>query len=491
MLYLLYGVTIMDKKFWLQPESRRLEFKEAWPGGDKVACSALAFSNGAGGKIVFGVKNEPRELIGVPDNELFALEERIVNHIQKTCAPFIIPEVFIQNVEGKTLLVVEIFPGSQRPYYLKKKGPAGGTYIRIGSVNRKASEQTIASLQRYRYGRCFDEEVHYSITWEALDLSEFIKLYRKSTGKELDDAAFKNLSLKVHERGDAFPTNAALLLSSGPEKKRAFPYAKIECARFKGTEPRFFLDQASFEGPVFSLIEPVVAFIKRNIALSSTIGEVYRQDRWEYPLEAIREALTNAVIHRDYSIGGSDIKLAIFDDMLEITSPGPLPDTLSLEELGSGRSEIRNRVLAPIFKELGLLEGWGTGIRKIRNELKAWPGIELNLQEVGQAFQIQFVNIQSRHEAHEAHVQQVGLTQIELVILKSCETGTVGSAVLLKAAGYSNRTGNFKKSLARLLHQNLIEMTIPDKPRSSKQQYRLTPKGHDLIQKRDSPGRIS
>jgi predicted HTH transcriptional regulator len=140
---------------------------------------------------------------------------------------------------------------------------------------------------------------------------------------------------------------------------KLFPYAKIECARFKGTNTRIFLDQATISGPIHTLHEPCMNFIKKNIALSSQIGEIYREDRWEYPLEAIREAISNAIIHRDYSVLGSDIKVAIFDDMLEITSPGPLPETMPLEKLGTGRSEIRNRVLAPIFKDLKLIEAWG------------------------------------------------------------------------------------------------------------------------------------
>lgn len=123
----------------------------------------------------------------------------------------------------------------------------------------------------------------------------------------------------------------------------------------------------------------------------ATIGELYREERWEYPLEAIREALVNAVIHRDYIILGSDVKVAIYDDMLEITSPGPLPDALSIEDLGSGRSEIRNRVLAPIFKDLKLIEAWGSGIQKMQQELRDYPEIELILRESGHAFQVQFV----------------------------------------------------------------------------------------------------
>ena len=160
-----------------------------------------------------------------------------------------------------------------------------------------------------------------------------------------------------------------------------------------------------------------MAFIKKNIALGATIGEIYRKDRWEYPLEAIREALINAIIHRDYAILGSDIKVAIYDDMLEITSPGPLPDALSVEELGTGRSEIRNRVLAPIFKELKLIEAWGSGIRKMHAELTDYPEIELILQEVGHAFQVQFVKKESATGQSQGRVRaESGQSQGRVVL---------------------------------------------------------------------------
>jgi ATP-dependent DNA helicase RecG len=292
----------------------------------------------------------------------------------------------------------------------------------------------------------------------------------------------------TEDRDGHHPTAAAILLSEGTVKQRTFPYAKIECARFKGTETKVFLDQATFDGPVHASIEPCIAFIKRNIALGAQVGEVYREDRWEYPLEAIREAVTNAVVHRDYSIRGSDIKVAIFDDMLEITSPGPLPDTLAPEALGTGRSEIRNRVLAPIFKELGLIEAWGTGIRRMRAELESYPEVELVLQEVTQAFQVQFARKKAHEaqkaqgEAQEAHVEaQVDLSAIERQVLSTCEWEPAGSNDLLDAVGYETRTGNFKNSLSKLIDLGLVEMTIPDKPRSSKQRYRITPKGREAL----------
>ena len=159
----------------------------------------------------------------------------------------------------------------------------------------------------------------------------------------------------------------------------------------EGTTKKVFLDQTTINEPVFGTVEPCMTFIKKNIALGATIGEIYREERWEYPLEAVREAVINAIIHRDYAILGSDIKVAIYDDMLEITSPGPLPDLLSFEELGTGRSEIRNRVLAPIFKDMKLIEAWGSGIQKMKTELKDYPEIELVLQEAGHTFQVQFI----------------------------------------------------------------------------------------------------
>ncbi|MGA1865544.1 MAG: helix-turn-helix domain-containing protein, partial [bacterium] len=110
----------------------------------------VSFANGPGGRIVFGVRNQPRQIIGVPDDELFILEERISNHIFSLCSPTIIPEIYTQIAEGKNILVVEIFPGSQKPYYLKTKGKHKGTYIQMGSTNKPASSEILEDLERQK-----------------------------------------------------------------------------------------------------------------------------------------------------------------------------------------------------------------------------------------------------------------------------------------------------------------------------------------------------
>lgn len=377
--------------FWQLPESRRLEFKREFPPGTKIAETAIAFANSAGGKIIFGIQDDPRKIVGIPDQELFSLEERVVNHLHDLVYPTLVPEIYIQTVEFRSLLAVEIYPGPDKPYYLKKLGKENGTFVRIGSTNRKASRELLDELERQRTKISFDSLIYYGITADELDLKSFKNEYEKVCGKSLDRERMANIGLFKKDRDQLYPTNAAILLSDSLVRKQQFPYAKIECARFKGMDNRLFLDQITIEKPIHKLAAPCLDFVKKNIALSSEIGEIYRQDRWEYPLEAVREAIINAIIHRDYSILGSDIKLAIFDDRLEIISPGPLPETITLESLGSGRSEIRNRVLAPIFKDLKLIEAWGTGIQKIKREIdQAYPEIELIFDEIGYGFLLKF-----------------------------------------------------------------------------------------------------
>jgi predicted HTH transcriptional regulator len=227
-----------------------------------------------------------------------------------------------------------------------------------------------------------------------------------------------------------------------------------------------------------------MAFIKKNIALGSTIGEIYRNDQWEYPLEAIREALINAIIHRDYAILGSDIKVAIYDDMLEITSPGPLPDALPVEELGTGRSEIRNRVLAPIFKALKLIEAWGSGIQKIRKELDQYPEIGLILQEVGSAFQVQFVKMdldraesgqsQGRVEAESGQSgTDTEAESLQQKVMNVLAQDALSKSEIANKIGLKSVTGYFNRTIRSMLIEGLIEYTIPEKPNSRLQKYKL------------------
>lgn len=132
-----------------------------------------------------------------------------------------------------------------------------------------------------------------------------------------------------------------------------------------------FLDRKEYDGDLFTQLENAEKFIKNHIRLSSEIKGLQREDQYEIPLEAIRESLINAVVHRDYSNDGRDIKMGIYDDMVNIVSPGAFPSTITQEDLLEGRSEIRNKVIARVFKELNYIEQWGSGIRRIKSSCKA------------------------------------------------------------------------------------------------------------------------
>ena len=181
------------------------------------------------------------------------------------------------------------------------------------------------------------------------------------------------------------------MLSNSEHKRKFFPYAKIECARFKGSEPGVFIDQKTIDEPLSFQPELAYQFILRHISQGSSFEGVYRKDRWEYPVIAIREIIRNAVIHRDYSLTGKDIKIAVFDDKIEITSPGNLLPTVDFNEMETGQSDIRNLTLAPVFKKLGIIEQWGNGLQLVATELRKYPEINFKWSEPGMAFRVSFI----------------------------------------------------------------------------------------------------
>jgi len=291
------------------------------------------------------------------------------------------------------------------------------------------------------------------------------------------------LGLVKTENEKQYPTVSSTLLSDNEIKQRYFPYAKIECARFIGTKTDNTLDSKTIDESICLQPDLAVAFVERTIKKGSKIGRVYREEHWEYPMLAVREIIINAVIHRDYSLQGKDIKIAIFDDMLEITSPGTIPPSIDLNNLSSGQSEIRNKTLGPIFKELQLIEQWGE-----------YPEIELIINEPGLSFQIQFIKRDYQSEKGgvkagtklELNWDQVG-TKLGLSLEQAKKALNlfrirITNAELMKEFGLKNRTKFRRKYIAPLLSEDLISMTIPDKPNSSNQKYIITEKGKLLLE---------
>ncbi len=389
------------KELLSQPEGRKIEFKSALPSNADLSKTVVAFANDAGGELYIGIKDNPREVTGIEENDLIQIEEHISNTIHDNCTPVILPDISFLKAEDKHLIRVKIYKGSNPPYHLRSKGIQKGTYIRVGSSNRLADQDIIDELERQKRNISFDALPVYTKDFNKLELADFKKQYEEITAEKLTETVLKKLNLWLADQGKKFPTNALILLSDDQLRHQLFPYAKIECARFKGTIPGNFIDQKTIDSPLSFQAEEAYKFVLRHISQGSQYEGVYRKDRWEYPVIAIREVIRNAVIHREYSLRGKDIKIAIFDDKIEITSPGKLLPTVDFDDMETGQSDIRNKTLAPVFKKLGIIEQWGNGLQLIADEMKNYPEIELQWKEPGMAFRVSFVR-KDFAEQHES-----------------------------------------------------------------------------------------
>jgi ATP-dependent DNA helicase RecG len=363
-------------------ESKTLELKARLPQNEQIAKTVVAFSNTSGGKLVIGV-DDNRTILGLPEQDIFALQERIGSIIFDRCYPAILPEMYTANLEGKTVLVIEMFRGNLLPYYLKEDGKNNGTYLRVGIANRKADFEHILELERQKRNQSFDEEICREQPLAQLDLTPLVARF-KAQGKPLNDEKLRNLKLVQEEQGTLYPTQGLMILLG------KLPHVTVKCARFKGTDMSVFLDRKEYSGDLFTQLEQMEGFVKNHISLRGEIKGLQRTDTYELPEAALREALINAVIHRDYTNQGRDIKVGVYDDIVNIVSPGGFPNTLTAEALMEGRSEIRNRVVARIFKELGYIEQWGSGIQRIKAACTAIGLTEPIIREKGDFVDVEF-----------------------------------------------------------------------------------------------------
>lgn len=422
------------KDILTQPEGRRLEFKAELPENSDLAKTVVAFANDAGGDLFIGIADNPRAVVGVEEDKLMAIEEKISNLIFDRCYPAILPEVKFISQNNKHLIQVTIFRGSTPPYYLKDKGKLQGTYIRVGSTNRLADETIIAELERRKRNISFDSEVVPEKTAKELNIESFKTIFKEKTGEDLDEHALRKMELVKELQDKEYPTNAMILFSDDSLRNSMFHYAKVECARFKGVSSDEFIDQKSITTNIATQAEEAYNFILRHINKGAIVKGIYTVSRWEYPVKAIREVIRNAVVHRDYSLTGKDVKVAIYDDMVEITSPGLLPPSIDYAAMESRQSDARNKVIAPIFKRLGIIDQWGNGLKLIADELKEYPNIELHWKEVGLSFQVQFVKLKHNSNA-DIHV--------------GIDVGDVGNV-----SNVSNRINDNEVLLIELIRQN-------------------------------------
>ena len=373
-------------KLLSQPEGKTLEFKRDFSSLKPILKTLVAFANTAGGTLVVGRTNDGR-VVGVGD--ALREEERLASAIADGIWPSMLPEIEISTYEGKTLLVVTV-PHWRGPFYLKGEGPEKGVYVRLGSTNRRASGELLSEMSRYFAGLTFDQTPLPDVTVHGLDMSRIKKAF-SSVGRTVDKRKLETLDVLVRHTGKQVVSNGGLILFGRSEvRKNYFPDARVSCARFQGTDRTNFVDRLDIEGSVFDAIDEVPRFIRRNTRMAARIGTMRREDIPEYPEVAIREILVNAIAHADYSLTGMHIFVAIYSDKMEVQNPGMLPFGMTMDDFRSGVSKIRNRVIARVFRELGLMEEWGSGYRRVIESCRSGGYMIPDWQELGSAFRVIF-----------------------------------------------------------------------------------------------------
>lgn len=371
-------------------ESKNIEYKVALPDkSEKYMKTIVAFANTQGGKLIVGVDDRTHEIVGVENEILFQVMDGIANAVSDSCMPQIIPDIEPQTVEGKTVIVVSVEAGKNRPYYLKSKGKENGTYIRVAGTSRQAFPEKIRELEMEGARISWDELtcVGYPVSENATEkLCRDIESFREKAGMtehSVKKEQLINWKILKQNEGKLLATNAYALLTSD-----YFPFSKTQCAVFKGTDRAVFLDKREFIGPIYTQIESAVEFVLRNIRLGATIDGLVRKEKYELPPEAIREMIINAHCHRNL-LDESCIQVAVYDDRLEVTSPGGLYNGLTYEEVMNGHSKIRNKAIANIFSQMGLVEAWGSGIKRIFNAAKEYALPEPKFQEFDNMFRVE------------------------------------------------------------------------------------------------------
>lgn len=349
-----------------QPESKVLEFKRDLSSLGPILKTIVAFANTAGGILIIGLTAD-RHIIGISD--VFKAEETLASAIADNINPAILPEIEIATVQEKALLIVKVAHW-RAPFCIKKEGIPNGVYIRLGSTSRPAGPDIIAELQRSVTNVSYDQQGISHLSTSALDYEKIKKIFRL-VNKEINDKKLQSLGVLVPSNNKYVPSIGGLILFGSDEaRNRYVPDARVKCARFRGDDKTHLIDQYQVEGTILDAVDEVPKFIARNTRLTAQIQKIRRKDISEYPEIAIREILINALAHTDYSIPGSTIQIAIFDNRLEVQNPGMLPFGFTMEDLKSGVSRVRNRVIAKVFHELKLMEEWGSGYKRVVEECR-------------------------------------------------------------------------------------------------------------------------
>ncbi len=342
-------------------ESSTLEFKQTIPENAQIVKTIIGFCNRSGGKLLIGVKQDGT-VIGVPEEEIERVMEYMNKSIFEASSPPIIPAVYSQRIGDKTILIIEVSSGMNKPYFRKSEGLDQGTYVRLGRSTVRATADMVEELKWQSRGRSFDMMPVYHGKEEDLDqkqVLEFLNHKNSSRVRSITPQILTSYDLEIEEHAATYPTVGGILLF-GKNPQKYFSEAMILCSHFDGVSGRKAISSIDCVGTLFEQFEMAYNFVTGRLGRSFTIRGPKREEQLEIPETALREILLNAIVHRNYHIQ-APTKIAIYDNRIEIFSPGVFPGPLDPHNLKLGLTYIRNRVICKTFREAGYIEKLGSG----------------------------------------------------------------------------------------------------------------------------------
>lgn len=423
----------------MRMENHTTEFKSVYV--EDIKNTVIAFANCDGGTIYIGI-NDDGSVCGVNNVDDTLL--RVTNSIRDTICPDVTMFVRYQTeeMEGKEVICVHVQRGTARPYYLSGKGirPAG-VYVRQGASTVPATESAILHMIKETSGDSYEaaRSIQQQLTFEKT--AAFFQKENIAFGK----AQMRSLQL-IGE--DETYTNLGFLLSEQCTHT-------IKIAVFEGSQKTVFKDRYEFTGSLLAQLEDAFSYIDRFNRTRAEFSGLHRIDMRDYPPEAVREALLNAIVHRDYSFSASTL-ISIFDDRIEFVTVGGLVRGLSLDDIQLGVSALRNQHLANLFYRLHLIEAYGTGILKI-NECYRDAPVQPTITVTNNAFKIVLPNTNfyrehvAYHLEEETAVYTVPKDAREATVLTLCRNhGFVGRQEVQTALGVS-------QSMAILILREMVD----------------------------------
>jgi len=434
-----------DSPVLAQHESETVEFKESFDR--EVPVSAGSLANTRGGTIFIGINDRGNVVGTLIGTETF---KEWGNTISQSTEPRIIPEIEELSREGRTVAAIHIKENPLKPVSVR-----GRCYRRVGASNRVMQPHEIAQMHLLSVGSSWDLTPAPNTTFADLDTAKIADYIRKANeaGRRniVTDESPQTVLQKIGLVHGDIPTWAAILLF-GRDPQRSLAQATIHCGLFEANGVSVLDDRMS-RGTIIEQVNDAMEFIRKNIRVAFVMtGEPERKQVWDYPVEALREAVINATCHRDYTIS-SAVEIRILNDSLKVWSPGRLAIGITLPELLTPHSSVlRNKGIAQVLYDIGWIERWGGGIQKMQSASNA-AGIPEPVFQEDQGFSVTF-----RKDAFDRdNLVRAGLSGRQIsAVLFAKDSGKITNADYQKLTGVSAATA--RRDLKDLVDRNLFDM---------------------------------